>query len=74
MQKIFSLSQSQFIIILLLTFFWYDICPLTLTAKSQPEASSTNQQQDGSSRGRPSKRGSTGSRSNCPSVKLPLSL
>jgi hypothetical protein len=52
--------------------FCYANDPLTLTAKSLPLASIGNQQQDGSSRGRPSKRRATGSRVKCPIVKLPL--
>ncbi len=72
-QKIFSLFQSKFIIILLLALFSCTSYPLILIAKSQQPASSGNQSpQDGSSRGRPSQRGGAGSRGNCPSVEVPL--
>ena len=72
-QKIFSLFESQFIIILLLALISCTSYPLTLIAKSQQPASSGNQPpQDGSSRGRPSQRGGAGSRGNCPSVEVPL--
>lgn len=72
-QKIFSLSESKFMIILLLALFSCTSYPLTLIAKSQQPASSGNQPpQDGSGRGRPSKRGGAGSRGNCPSVEVPL--
>ncbi|MEH2071569.1 MAG: DUF928 domain-containing protein [Nostoc sp.] len=71
--KIFSLSESQFIIILLLALITCTSYPLTLIAKSQQPASSGNQApQDGSSRGRPSQRGGAGSRGSCPSVEVPL--
>ncbi|GAA6614783.1 DUF928 domain-containing protein [Scytonema sp. NUACC26] len=59
------------IIIIILALFGYTSYPLTLIAKSQQPSTGGNQQ-DGSGRGRPSRRGGTGSRGNCPSVEVPL--